>query len=147
MRTWTHHPLGGGTYELRVAGDVDVVLNFSTRIRRPSDLIRRYLAITADHHGDQYQCGARPGIDWTALGWIDQADHDTAVDELRRIVTGWAGHPLEAAAIAYVNAGKQTAGIPPRPPYTLEQVAELHSLLQRAPHVVHQDALAEEATP
>lgn len=146
-RVWTHHATGGGTFELHAGRDVDVVLNFSTRVKRPNELIRRYLAITAAHHGEDYRHVGGDGIDWQALGWLDRRDHDESVAGVAKILEAWPAGPLRERAVTYVHEEKETAGIPTRPPYSFEQVAELHSILERAPRIAEQDALAEGTAP
>jgi hypothetical protein len=140
-REWRCRPVRRGDYDLEVDGSVAVFVSLQHGVERPSLLMQRIAALIAEHHGDQVE--GRAGVDWAALGWADQAEHDGMVAELAAVVRSWRGHHLQHAAIAYVNAEKLAAGIPAKDPYSVDQLDELDRIIRRAPTVVAQDAAAE----
>ena len=147
-RVWRSRSIRRGDYELEVtdANGVTTAAAFITLqhgVERPSLLMSRLLATIADHHGDTVQ-GA-PGVDWPALGWTDQAEHDALVAEIAALIRAWRGHPHEQPRTAYVNVTKAERGIPHRPPYSISQADELDRIVRRAPAVVAQDLAAEGA--
>lgn len=140
-RVWKTRAIRRGDYELEVDGQLAVFVSFQHGVDRPSLLARRIAAAVAEHHGDRIE-GA-PGVDWQALGWQDQTEHDALVDEIARIVQSWRGHQHELALIRYVNTCKAGLGIPQRPPYSLDQADHLDKIVRRTPAVVAQDLAAE----
>jgi hypothetical protein len=140
-RVWKVRQRSRGDYDLLVDDQLAVLVSLQHGVTRPSLLARRIAAAVAEHHGDRLE-GA-PGVDWQALGWQDQTEHDGLVDEIARIVQSWSGHRHELPLIGYVNMKKAEQGIPPRPPYTLDQADFLDKIVRRAPAVVEQDLAAE----
>jgi hypothetical protein len=140
-RVWKTRAIRRGDYELEVDGQLAVFVSFQHGVDRPSLLARRIAAAVAEHHGDRLE-GA-PGVDWQALGWQDQPEHDGLVDEIGRIVQSWRGHQHEMALLRYVNTAKAQDGIPQRPPYSLAEADQLDRIVRRAPAVVDQDLAAE----
>ncbi len=80
-----------------------------------------------------------PSTDWRALGWDRQADHDELLDDVRRIAT-----THSAPVRRWVTAERERLGIPAAPPFTVDQLDALDSLVRRAPVVVAQDQAAEQ---
>ncbi|NND75990.1 MAG: hypothetical protein HKN44_13390 [Ilumatobacter sp.] len=145
-RVWRHRPLGAGRYELVDDHDrIGLLLEVSSDVPRHATLARALVAAFAAHLGDDY-VSDRPGVDWVALGWSDQVDHDALVADLAEFTADWSEHPFGDRMRAYVAGEKLTAQIPPHPPYTVDQLDTLDRIVRRAPAVVAQDIAAEGVT-
>lgn len=140
-RVWKVRQRSRGDYDLLVDDQLAVLVSLQHGVDRPSLLARRIAATIAEHHGDRLE-GA-PGVDWQALGWQDQAEHDALVEEIARIVQSWRGHAFEARLLLHVNTAKAEAALPAGPPYSVDQADELDRIVRRAPAIVAQDLAAE----
>lgn len=142
-RVWDHRQLGRGDYEIIVDGKVAALVSFQQHVAKPSLAIRRFVGVIAETEGGTV--AGLPGVDWQALGWTDQAEHDALVDDVARRLRSWAQDPLGRRALDVVRTRKLEAGLPARPPYSLAQLDELDRIIAAAPAIAQQDALAEGA--
>lgn len=142
-RVWDHRQLGRGDYEVVVDGKVAALVSFQQPVERPSTAIRRIVAAVAETEGGTV--AGFPGVDWQALGWTDQAEHDGLVADLAQRLRAWEETELGRRAIAVANTRKLAAGLPAHPPYSVDQLDELDRIIAAAPAIAQQDALAEGA--
>lgn len=152
MGEWSHKPcsgLPGNQYEVTVDGKLaGTVELFPSMVARPANAIRAIVAALAKAEGGTVAAASmphRPEVDWRGLGWADQAEHDQMLAEVHRQIDSWAGHRLEQQLIAHVHAEKLAAGLPHRPPFSVEELDELDQIIRRTPHIVLQDVAAEGA--
>lgn len=145
-RVWRARPLRRGDWEIEVTepSGVSLVAGFVSLqepIVRSSLTMQRILQTIAAEQGGTV--AGQTGIDWPALGWTDQAEHDALVADISRIVRSWHGHPAHLRLLGYVNTEKAKIGIPTHPPYSLAPADKLDRIVRRAPEVVAQDLAAE----
>lgn len=148
-RVWRHRQLRAGEYEISSTlpdGSglrQEALVSFPATMLRPSLTIRRIRDVMAQMNDGVVEDS--PGVDWRQLGWDDQAEHDGLLADVHRIVESWAHLPHRDLLVGYVNAEKAAAGIPARPPFTVDQMSILDRLVRRAPAVIAQDLAAEGA--
>lgn len=141
-RVWARHQIRTGDWEFGRDGRIEVFISIQgDQVEQPSYLAQKIGRLLAEHHGDTV--AGRPGIDWSALGWDNKAEHDAHVSALGRTIDSWKDHRLGDATIIWVNGQKMAADIPQQPPYSVTELDALDRIITRAPAIVAQDLAAE----
>lgn len=143
MTVWDHRLLARGDFEIRDDGAPEILVSLSTRVDRPGTLILAIVDAVARHQGGTTAPQSSSPVDWRALGWSGRGEHDEHLTDLRRLKAAWSESPLCGRLDQYVHGEMERAGIPHRPPYSIDQLDALDRIVRRAPAVVEQDAAAE----
>ena len=112
-----------------------------TGVSRQSVLIRQITAVFAGHTDSVAHAAplSVSPIVWSELGWSSKLEHDEMLAEVRVAARGHL-----SAVRRYVTAERHRRGLPPIPPYTVEQMDVLDQIIRTAPAIVEQDAAAEQ---
>ena len=145
MGVWDLRAKGRGYYEIRVDGVPAIdVLFLNDLAPRRAVLLRLFVAAAARLAKGHIAPSAAPLAaprapepDWRALGWQGRRDHDETMVRLEGLQARWTRARQAAQLDRYVTEQRAAAGIPDRPPYSVDQLAELAKIIDRAPSAVH----------
>lgn len=154
-RVWRHRPMGRNDFEIesslpdgrdrRVEATLVNILPplVSLKVRRAVQAMAHAVGDTVD--GTVVALAGTDLTDWQALGWDDAAQHARFMADLEQVRDQWRSldDEVERRLLGYVQREKESADIPSKGPFTVDQLVELHSIMLRAAAVVEQDIAAE----
>lgn len=137
---WEYRQVRYGEYAVLLDGVEVIGVGFSTDLPRRDVMMLAVIQALAAAQGGVAVHGGRPVVDWRALGWDDQAEHDAhLVDQRAR------ADRLPAEVQAWVRQERRRLGVRDSAPFSVDDMDAIDSLITRAPVVVAQDAAAEAA--